>query len=247
MIRPTESTTSSTRVRSPLQPRIRTPRPVTTVDGADGELIMNGVQVRSIDLTGVDSDFAELAGSRLAEVRLSASQWRHAAFADSELIGCDLANAEFVESGWQRIAIGHSKLVGIRAAGCSWKNVRLSDSMINLANLRFLEAQRVQFEGCNLTGVDLGSAQLTDVRFVDCDLSEADFSNARLARVRFERCRLARIGGVAGLAGASVGPDDLLQLADSLAAALGLRVETEEDGDDSAPEPRTASTLTVEE
>lgn len=215
------------RPREPLKPKTRSTRPVAAVEHADGELIMDGVELRSVDMTAVESDFAEMSGSRLSEVRLSGSRWRHAAFADSTMSGCDLANAEFVESGWQRIRIDHSKLVGIRAAGSSWKNVLISDSMINLANLRFLDAQRVTFEGCQLTGVDFGSAQLTDLRFVDCDLTESDFSNARLSRVRFDRCRLARIGGVAGLAGASVAPDDLLQLADSLAAALGLRVEVD--------------------
>ena len=214
-----------------MAPRLRATRPLTAAPGPDDELIMNGVQLRSVDLSAVDSSFAEVTGSRLDDVTLAGSRWRHAAVADSVLTGCDLANAEFVESGWQRCELTRSRLVGIRAAGCVWKHVVISDSMINLANLRFLEAQRVRFSGCQLTGADLGSAQLSDVLFEDCDLTEADFSNARLTRVTLRRCRLAKIGGVAGLAGATVDPEDLLQLADSLAAALGIRIATPADRD----------------
>jgi uncharacterized protein YjbI with pentapeptide repeats len=212
-------------VRPPQPARIGTTRPQPEPISDGDELIISGVQLQAADLSEIDSDFAEVNGSRLDDVRLAGSRWRHAVVADTLLTGCDLANTEFSESGWQRIEVVRSRLTGLRAAGCSWKNLTITDSMINLANLRMLDGQRLRFVGCNLTGADFGSAQLTDVEFIDCDLTEADFNNVRNLRVRFQRCRLIRIAGVAGLAGARIDRADLLDLADSLADALGITVD----------------------
>lgn len=185
---------------------------------------MNGVELRATELTVTDSDFAEVTGCRFDDVRLAGSTWRHAVVADSVLVGCDLANAEFVESGWQRVEIVRSRLTGLRSPGGSWKNVTIADSMINLANLRLLDGQRLRFDGCNLSGADFGSARLTDVEFVNCDLTEADFNNVRQQRVRFRGCRLVRLAGVAGLAGARIDRAGLLDVSESLAAALHISV-----------------------
>lgn len=212
-------------VRQPARPRIGTPRPTEMPAADSDDLIISGAELTGADLSTVDSDFAEIAGSRFDDVGLSGSRWRHAVLADSVLTGCDVANAEFSESGWQRLEIVGSRLTGLRAAGCSWKNLTITDSTINLANLRMLEGQRLRFVGCNLTGADFGSARLTDVEFVDCDLTEADFNNARNVRVRFRRCRMMRIAGVAGLSGARIDRADLSDLADSLADALGITVD----------------------
>lgn len=42
--------------------------------------------------------------------------------------------------------------------------------------------------------------------------------------VRFVRCRLLRLSGVTGLAGAVIDRTDLLELADTLAATVGIRI-----------------------
>ncbi|QDP97532.1 pentapeptide repeat-containing protein [Microlunatus elymi] len=211
--------------RPPLAPRTGKARPAADAPTGGDDLIMNAIALAGVDLAALESDYAEASGSRFADVTLASSNWRHAAFADCSFSGCDLANAEFVESGWQRVEVRHSRMLGLQASGCSWKNVVIADTMINLANLRFLQAERVRFENCVLAGTDFGSSRLVDVVFADCDLTEAEFSNASLSRVRFERCRLVRIGGVAGLAGATVDRADLLELAETLAAALGIGVD----------------------
>ncbi|HEY9290025.1 MAG TPA: pentapeptide repeat-containing protein [Microlunatus sp.] len=211
--------------RPPLPPRNTKAQPTSTLPTGGRDLIMNSVWLTGVDLAGLESDYAEASGSRFGEVVMASSVWRHAAIADCSFTGCDLANAEFIESGWQRVELRRSRMLGLHVAGCRWKNVIIADTMINLANLRFLQAERVRFENCTLVGTDFGSSQLTDVVFADCDLTETEFSNASLTRVRFERCRLVRIGGVAGLAGASIDRADLLQLAESLAAAVGITID----------------------
>jgi len=207
---------------SAARPRIVTESAPGDWDGND--LSVGGLALTAADLTGVDASYAEISGSRFTDVRLGGSRWRHSVVADTELIGCDLANTAFAESGWQRVAVRRSRLTGLQLAGCSLRHVELSDCGANLVNLRSAELQRVAFAGCSLVGSDWGAARLTDVSFTDCDLTEAAFSNARMTRVRFVRCRLLRLSGVTGLAGSIVDRADLLELAETLAASVGIRV-----------------------
>ncbi|QGN31960.1 hypothetical protein GJV80_03125 [Microlunatus sp. Gsoil 973] len=207
----------------PARPRLTTEEP--PADWAGQDLSVTGLTLSDADLTGVENGYAEISNCHFTDVRFARSLWRHASLADSQLAGADLANAAFTDSGWQRVSVVRSRLTGVQLAGCVLRNVRFTDSVANLANLRSADLQRVAFTGCSLAGSDWGAARLTDVSFTDCDLTEAAFSNARMSRVRFVRCRLLRLSGVAGLAGATIDPADLSELAETLAAAVGIRVD----------------------
>lgn len=207
---------------APARPRITVQEPPAEWAGSD--LSVTGLALDGADLTDVTTSYAELSGCRFSDVRLAGSRWQHAALTDTELVGCDLANAGFPDSGWQRTRIERSRLTGVQVAGCALRHVVISDSIGNLANFRSADLQRVVLQGCSLVGSDWGAARLTDVCFTDCDLTEAAFSNARMLRVQFVRCRLVRLSGVTGLAGATVDRSELLELAETLAATVGIRV-----------------------
>jgi len=63
------------------------------------------------------------------------------------------------------------------------------------------------------------------VRLERCVLTGARFHRAKVKELRIEGCDLTGCSGAEALAGASVHPDDLAQLAPSLAAAVGIRLE----------------------
>lgn len=52
----------------------------------------------------------------------------------------------------------------------------------------------------------------------------ADFTGATVTAARFTDCRFDRLVGADGLAGAEIGTGDLMSLAPSLAAALGITI-----------------------
>lgn len=218
------------RPRPPQRPRVQ--RAVAAELAPD--LIEPGVTTRDLVLTeleltdeilaGTTAEYAELSGSRFSGVRLNESSWRHSGITDCSFSRCDFAGADFGECGWRRVEITDSRLTGTVLATCRIKDTVISDSVIDLGNVRFADLRRVRFEQCRLTGADFSSATLTDVVFADCDLTEAEFSNARMTDVGLERCELVRLVGIAGLAGATIGREDLLQVADSLADALGIRI-----------------------
>jgi uncharacterized protein YjbI with pentapeptide repeats len=93
--------------------------------------------------------------------------------------------------------------------------------------------------------VNLRGARLTDVSFGDCVIDELDLGGATLQRAAFPGTRIGRllapearltdvdlrgarvddIEGVEGLRGATVSLDQLLDLAPTLAARLGILVD----------------------
>jgi hypothetical protein len=60
------------------------------------------------------------------------------------------------------------------------------------------------------------------VRFLDCDLRGAAFHRAQVTESELRRCRLDGIEGVEGLRGAAMELEQLVELAPTLAQALGI-------------------------
>lgn len=219
------------RPKPPQRPRVQRAVPAELPP----DLVESGVTTRDLVLTeleltdqilsGVTTEYAELSGSRFTGIRLNESSWRHAGLTDCSFTRCDFAGADFGACGWRRVEITGSRLTGTVLATCRIKDTVICDSVIDLGNFRFADLHRVRFEQCRLTGTDFSSASLTDVVFADCDLTEVEFSNSAMTEVRLERCELVRLVGIAGLAGATIGREDLLQVAESLADGLGILVE----------------------
>ena len=71
---------------------------------------------------------------------------------------------------------------------------------------------------------DFAEARGRWVRFEGCDLTGAGFAGARFDESELRRCTLDGITGVEGLRGAALEWSEIVGLAGTLAAALGLRV-----------------------
>lgn len=84
------------------------------------------------------------------------------------------------------------------------------------------------FDECNLTGADFTSADLRGASFTRCRLTGAQFSKAEMQGARLRTCELDGIGGITSFSGAVVHRDDLIELADTLAGALGIVIEGDE-------------------
>jgi uncharacterized protein YjbI with pentapeptide repeats len=105
------------------------------------------------------------------------------------------------------------------------RDVRFVDCRLDGANLRMVDAERVGFEGCQLTEADGYGAKAVDVSFTDCDLTGAELSQATLTGARFLRSRLADLRGATALAGAVIDSGQIVPLALGLFAALEITVE----------------------
>jgi uncharacterized protein YjbI with pentapeptide repeats len=146
----------------------------------------------------------------------------------TELARCDLSNLASREGTMRR-----SRILECRMTGFSWAEGLLEDTTfracaLDLAAFRFTRMKRVTFEDCVLRDADFQDGQLESVRFSACDLTAAGFSSARCRDVELRRCKLDDLRGVGGLRGAGVEWDDIIALAPTFAAALGIRLLEEQ-------------------
>ena len=109
------------------------------------------------------------------------------------------------------------------------RSVLFAGSRLDDVNVRHARLEAVEFDDCNLVGSDFMGATLTDVGFGGSDLSGAEFSQSAVERVDLRGARVDGLRGVRALSGATVSPDQLVTLAPTLATAVGLVVQTEDD------------------
>lgn len=190
--------------------------------------------VRNADLDSVL--YADLA---LAELSMPGALIASARFADVSADETDLRGARLNEVELDRV-----NLPVVRAARSQWRDVRVTG---RLGSLEAYEVQwrSVHFVGCKLSFVNLRGAELVDVAFTDCVIEELDLGSAVARRVGLRGTRIGALDvrqaelhdvdlrgatfdgldGLTSLAGATIGPDQLMLLAPLMAAGLGLRVE----------------------
>jgi uncharacterized protein YjbI with pentapeptide repeats len=79
----------------------------------------------------------------------------------------------------------------------------------------------------DLHDADFYAAALAGVRFYGCDLTGADLSKATMAGARLHGSTLEGIKGADSLRGAVIGADQILPVALSVFAAMGIVVDDE--------------------
>jgi uncharacterized protein YjbI with pentapeptide repeats len=162
--------------------------------------------------------------------RVSAAQLRRedgldgALLEDADVSQWQASSPRLAEMGLRRVDLSASRLRGLSlvdvlsaATFCACK--------LDLANLRMSSIEDVAFVGCSLRGTDFYGASLESVRFAGCELHETDFTHASLAKADLRGSTLCDVRGTASLRGAIVEASQLIDLAPSLAAELGIRVE----------------------
>ena len=177
------------------------------VEGTPAEVAATG----SAAFFDCDLDGLSLAGERI-ELRL----------VDCTATALDLANAELPGLELTCSSLRDSRLVGA-ALGGVFRDVVVSDSLLDLASLRMCKLSRCEFRECSLVEAGLYAAELESVLFEGCDLTAADLSRARpspSASSAAARCRASAASR--RCSGARVPLADLLPITPLLADALGI-------------------------
>lgn len=147
-----------------------------------------------------------------------------------EIINVKLENADIAgftarEGRAERVLVSGGRFRGVTWAGGILQDVIVDSAACADISFRFSTLRRVTFRNCELPGADFTEVTFDQVRFEDCVLAGAQLHRAKIKSLRIEGCDMTGATGVEALSGASITPDDLLQLAPSLAAALGIIVE----------------------
>jgi len=215
--------------RAPKAPRLPVALPAAVLP--DHDLAPEGDHRRlhyaDLDLSGRDAPLASLTECRFTGTDLSGTALDRARLTDCVFDGGNLAN---VRAG--RAAMLRARLSTLRMTGFTWvdslaREVTFTECRIDLSNWRFSRFTAVVFDRCNLTRADFSGADLSGARFVGCDLTGTQFSNATMTGTRIAGCTLVDVGGITSWAGAVVQGQDLVALSYTLAAALGIRIDTD--------------------
>ena len=179
-------------------------------------------------LDGRDAESVEFSACRFTKTRLSGSQLNRVRLVDCQVDACDWSNLRTEGGSTDRVSFTASRLTGLAWVDGLVRDARFQECKLDLSSWRFTHFDAATFVDCNLTGADFTNADLGGASFERCNLTGAQFSNATMQGARFRRCELQGIGGVTSWSGAIVHRDDLMELSYSLAGALVIRVE----GDD---------------
>ena len=180
---------------------------------------------RDADLTGVDATgcrFAEsvAVGCTITRAALPRTRWHDAWLGRSRLSAVDLT-----ESDWRDVDVVGCAFTGVTLPSATLRRVRFTECKLVEVNLRAATLRGVVFDRCTLVDVDLGGADLRTVRFPGSGLSAIRLGSTTLTDVDLRgTAALAVTGDVQSLRGATIDTGQLMDLAPTLAAGLGIMV-----------------------
>lgn len=169
-------------------------------------------------------DHAEWRELELSGDDFSGARVRGLEITDATLRDCNLANLTAVKGSLLRCAFAGCRMTGLALPDSGLEDVRFSDCLIDLAAFGFSRLRRVIFDGCILREADFTEARLESVRFHRCELPGATFTGARFTTSEMRGCTLDGIRGIDGLRGVAMDWSDVVALAGTFAAALGIHV-----------------------
>jgi uncharacterized protein YjbI with pentapeptide repeats len=102
--------------------------------------------------------------------------------------------------------------------------VTIEGGKIDYLNLRDTRLHEVRLTGVTIGDLDLAGARAARVTLTDCRVGRLDVTRAQLRDVDLRGADLRGIDGTAGLKGATISEQQLLDLAGALAEHLGLTV-----------------------
>ncbi|MGI5219744.1 pentapeptide repeat-containing protein [Nocardia sp. CA-290969] len=149
-----------------------------------------------------------------------------ARFTDCWLHGVRFTGTEMPDSAWMDAELIEGAWSGVEASGAELRRVVFHGCKLDSVNFRNARLTKVEFVDCVLRHVDFGNAKLSEVSFPGSEISALMVRNAQLKKVDFRRAQSIGIAeGVESLRGALVTPAQVLDLAPTLAAAVGLVVQ----------------------
>lgn len=164
----------------------------------------------------------ELEAVKLERVDMTSAKLRESSWMDVHISGGQFGGTDLAGLTARRIAIETSRMSGCIMSESTLRDVRISSSKLNMTNFRFAKLKNVIFKDCDFTEADFAGATLAGVMFQNCKLERTNFDGAAMSVVDITSCELIDLVGVRGLAGATIGYDQLATIAPNLANELGI-------------------------
>ncbi len=193
---------------------------------ADDELVLLGALIERDTPEPLHPRRVRIRESELHGLVLETERAAGLDLLDVVLHDCGLSNVDGRGGSIRRVEIERSRLVGFNLSEGKARDLRVTDSSLELASFALAGLQNVVFERVNLAEASFMETRMQGVQFIDCTLTGADFRGARLTRCVIRGSSLEDVLGVESLRGLQMPWSDVVASAGALAAALGIDVET---------------------
>lgn len=217
---------------APKPTTIHPPRVAADLMALDAPELVDAADWNGVEITGEpggsrDVAYLELSASRLANVRLTGRRFDHLRLVDVLVEDCELSGVTLSDSHLTRVEFRRCRLSGLVASTMKARHVRFSECRADGAMFRMTSWDHAELSDVDLRDADFYAATLGGVRFVGCDLTGADLSKAAMAGTRLHGSTLEGIRGADSLRGAVIGGDQILPVALSVFASMGIVVDDE--------------------
>ena len=219
------------------RPVPRRPEPPTTValpaltrrgrDVPEARGDYEAIELADLDLAGRSGQGATFTACRIARCHLDGLDLRQSRMADSLLIDNHATSLDASDAAWRESIVSGGRFGALVAAGATWTGVRLRGLKLDYLDLSGARVVGVVFEDVVIGELELAGADLRSVRFESSAIEILNASSARFSDVDLSGARLRTIGGIASLRGATISPEQLIDVAPLLAAHLGIIVSAD--------------------
>jgi uncharacterized protein YjbI with pentapeptide repeats len=115
----------------------------------------------------------------------------------------------------------------LTAASATWSGIRIRGVKLDFLDLSAAKVTNSVIEDCVIGELELGEAELRSVRFPGTSIGILGTAASRFDDVDLSGARLRTIGSIAGLRGATLSAEQLIDLAPLLAAQAGIRISAD--------------------
>jgi hypothetical protein len=191
------------------------------------EADLDGLQLVGLHLDGQDGSSARILECTISACSLDGVRLEHARVIDSDVADSRAGELLAASSTWQDCTWSDLRLGAVQAYGSTWTRVRVRGGKIDYLNLRDARLDDVTFEGVVMDELDLARVRASKVRFEECRVRRLVVTGAAMKDVDLRGIGgLEQLEGIDGLAGTTISPDQLVDLAPALADHIGLRVRS---------------------
>lgn len=196
------------------------------------ETLSPGLPGRSADLLAARLDLSgevDLAYASLEQCTVVADadavNLTGATVLDVDMSGIRIASLRMRDAGVRRLRISGGRIGTLDLSNARIDELELRDLRIDYLNLGAGRATDVDVTGCSIRTLDMPQAELTRVRFTACASDEVDPRGLRATDVDLRGLDAASYLDVNGLSGTTLTGFQVQQLAEVIAAGIGIRIK----------------------
>lgn len=177
-------------------------------------------------------------GANLSKRSLGWTGFTEYSFRDVQADDADFRESGFVQCVFERFSastfsvpcgrmrsmrFSESRIGALVAYEAGWQSVHFVGVKIGFLSLRRAKLKDVLFTRCEIDELDLSNARAARIAFQDTQLNTLTLTGAKLQHVDLRALELRQINGLEGLRGATLTPDQVLELAPIFARIYGIQ------------------------